>query len=101
MHDLVDVGVDDVPEGPYATVAGLVLDLLGRVPQAPGDLVAVAGRTIEVTAVDGRAITEVRISPRHDAETPTQAPVATANIDASVASDRRSEGGPGVASGAR
>jgi putative hemolysin len=63
MHDLVDVGVHDMPEGQYATVAGLVLDVLGRVPEAPGDRVTVAGRTIEVLAVDGRAITEVRIGP--------------------------------------
>jgi putative hemolysin len=63
VHDLEDVGVHDMPEGPYATVAGLVLDHLGRVPEGPGDRVTVAGRTIEVLAVDGRAITEVRISP--------------------------------------
>jgi putative hemolysin len=63
VHDLVDIGVEQVPEGPYATVAGLVLDRLGRVPQEPGDVVTVAGRTIEVLAVDGRAITEVRIGP--------------------------------------
>jgi len=59
----VDVGVTGMPEGPYATVAGLVLDLLGRVPEAPGDKVEVQGRTIEVTAVNGRAITQVRIGP--------------------------------------
>ena len=63
VHDLVDVGVTGMPEGPYATVAGLVLDLLGRVPEAPGDKVEVEGRTIEVTAVNGRAITQVRIGP--------------------------------------
>jgi putative hemolysin len=63
VHDLEDVGVDGMPEGPYATVAGLVLDVLGRVPEAPGDRVTVAGRTIEVLAVNGRAITEVRIGP--------------------------------------
>jgi putative hemolysin len=65
VHDLGDVGVE-VPEGPYATVAGLVLDRLGRVPEEPGDLVVVAGRTIEVLAVDGRAITQVRIGPEAD-----------------------------------
>jgi putative hemolysin len=70
VHDLVDVGVHRVPEGPYATVAGLVLDRLGRVPEAPGDLVTVAGRTIEVLAVDGRAITEVRIGPPGDTPPP-------------------------------
>jgi magnesium and cobalt exporter, CNNM family len=63
VHDLVDVGVEDMPDGPYATVAGLVLDLLGRVPEAPGDTVEAAGRTIEVLAVHGRAITQVRIGP--------------------------------------
>jgi putative hemolysin len=63
VHDLVDVGVDGMPEGPYATVAGLVLGLLGRVPEAPGDTVEAAGRTIEVLAVHGRAITQVRIGP--------------------------------------
>jgi len=63
VHDLEDVGVYGMPEGPYATVAGLVLDVLGRVPEAPGDRVTVAGRSIEVLAVDGRAITEVRIGP--------------------------------------
>jgi putative hemolysin len=67
IHDLVDVGVTGMPEGPYATVAGLVLDLLGRVPEAPGDRVEVEGRTIEVLAVDGRAITRVRIGPAEPA----------------------------------
>lgn len=68
VHDLVDVGVHDVPEGPYATVAGLVLDVLGRVPERPGDRVVVAGRTIEVLAVKGRAITEVRVGPPAEAD---------------------------------
>jgi len=61
VHDLVDIDVVDMPEGPYATVAGLVLDRLGRVPEAPGDIVVVGGRTIEVLAVEHRAITQVRI----------------------------------------
>jgi len=43
-----------------------VLDLLGRVPEAPGDRVSVAGRTIEVLAVESRAITQVRIGPAAD-----------------------------------
>jgi putative hemolysin len=78
VHDLEDVGVHDMPEGPYATVAGLVLDVLGRVPEAPGDRVTVAGRTIEVLAVDGRAITEVRIGPAPpDRFPPVTGPVAS------------------------
>ncbi len=78
VHDLEDVGVHDMPEGPYATVAGLVLDHLGRVPEGPGDRVTVAGRTIEVLAVDGRAITEVRIGPASpDRSPPLTGPVAS------------------------
>ena len=80
VHDLDDVGVGGMPDGPYATVAGLVLDVLGRVPEAPGDRVTVAGRTIEVLAVNGRAITEVRVGPPPDAhpELPQELPVPEA-----------------------
>src|ERR671919_825495 len=74
VHDLDDVGVGGMPDGPYATVAGLVLDVLGRVPEAPGDRVTVAGRTIEVLAVNGRAITEVRGGPPQDRAGPTEEP---------------------------
>jgi putative hemolysin len=78
VHDLEDVGVHGMPEGPYATVAGLVLDVLGRVPEAPGDRVTVGGRTVDVVAVDGRAITEVRISPPSpDHSPPLTGPVAS------------------------
>ncbi|MGA8979389.1 MAG: hemolysin family protein [Pedococcus sp.] len=66
IHDLSDVGVElDVPpSSDYATVAGLVLKLLGRVPERPGDEVHTVRWTIEVLAVARHAVTEVRISPR-------------------------------------
>jgi putative hemolysin len=66
VHDLVDLGVElaDRPEGDYATVAGLVLAVLGRIPTGPGDRVVLADWTIEVTAVAHHAITEVRLHPR-------------------------------------
>ena len=63
IHDLPDIDVYDIPDGEYATVAGLLLDQLGRIPERPGDRVEIAGRTFEVTEVAGHAITEVRISP--------------------------------------
>lgn len=65
VHDLVDLGVEitDRPEGDYATIAGLVLTALGRIPTAPGDRVAFTDWTIEVTAVAHHAITEVRLHP--------------------------------------
>jgi putative hemolysin len=61
VHDLPDIGIADVPDGPYATVAGLVIDRLGRIPDVPGDQVEIAGRLYEVRGVNGRAITEVRV----------------------------------------
>jgi putative hemolysin len=65
VHDLDDVGVRlaDRPPGEYATVAGLVLALLGRIPTGPGDVVGVDGWSAEVVAVDRRAITAVRLRP--------------------------------------
>ncbi|CAN5671757.1 hemolysin family protein [soil metagenome] len=64
IHDLPDVGVElgSVPEGSYTTIAGLVLAVLGRIPTAAGDRVDLPGCTVEVTAVNKHAITEVRLS---------------------------------------
>lgn len=65
IHDLPDVHVEltDAPPGDYATVAGLVLVALGRIPHAPGDRVELADWTIEVSAVERNTITEVRLVP--------------------------------------
>ncbi len=93
VHDLEDVGVHGMPEGPYATVAGLVLDVLGRVPEAPGDRVTVAGRTIEVLAVDGRAITEVRIGPPPPSASTNGDPVLSTRPQAEAASRHPAKGG--------
>jgi putative hemolysin len=62
IHDLADIGVE-LPAGDYATVAGLVLELLGRIPDG-GESVTVDGWTATVLAVDGRAITKVRLTRR-------------------------------------
>ncbi|MFN0025571.1 MAG: hemolysin family protein [Acidimicrobiales bacterium] len=59
VHDLVDLGVE-LPAGEYATVAGLVMERLGRVP-ALGDQVTLEGWDIEVTEVDGRAVTRLQL----------------------------------------
>ena len=63
VHDLVDLGVR-LPGGDYATVAGLVMDRLGRVP-ALGDEVRIDGWMIAVTAVEGRAVTRLLLTPAH------------------------------------
>lgn len=69
VHDLPDIGVHDAPEGPYTTVAGLVLERLGRIPDTPGDRVTIGGWRMQITAVDHRAITELRLTRVADADT--------------------------------
>ncbi|QGG95158.1 hemolysin family protein [Actinomarinicola tropica] len=70
VHDLTDLGLEDVPDGPFTTVAGLVLDQLGRLPDRPGDAVEVGDWRFEVTRIRRRAIAEVRLrrrrGERHD-----------------------------------
>ncbi|HEX7538539.1 MAG TPA: hemolysin family protein, partial [Dermatophilaceae bacterium] len=65
IHDLVDLGVHlELPDtGDYTTVAGIVLLLLGRIPEVPGDVVEVGGWSIEVLTVARHAVTQVRLRP--------------------------------------
>jgi CBS domain containing-hemolysin-like protein len=50
----------DVPEGPYETVAGLVADLLGRIP-APGDVAALPNWELRVRDVSHHRAERVRL----------------------------------------
>ena len=61
VHDLADLGIS-LPEGDYATVAGLVLDRMGRIP-GEGEAVAVDGWRLEVLDVENHAITRVKLVP--------------------------------------
>jgi len=54
------------PEGPYDTVAGLVLHQLGRIPEV-GDRIEVDGWTLRVARVDGRRIDRIVASPPRSA----------------------------------
>jgi CBS domain containing-hemolysin-like protein len=49
-----------LPEGPYDTVAGLVMDQLGRIP-VDGDRVTVAGCEIRVVSMDVRRVATVEL----------------------------------------
>lgn len=60
VHDLVDLGVQ-APPGKYTTVAGLILDQLGRIPD-PGDHIEVDGWRFEVIDATNRVINHVRLS---------------------------------------
>jgi putative hemolysin len=61
IHDLPDLGIS-LPEGPYATVAGLILDRLGHLPDR-GETIRVDGWRLEVLAVERNAITQIRLLP--------------------------------------
>ena len=63
VHDLPDINVDITDaEGDYTTIAGLVLERLGRIPTAVGDRVELTNWTIEVTGILRHTITEVRLT---------------------------------------
>ncbi len=51
-----------LPDGPYETAAGFVLQALGHLP-AIGETVQVAGARLTVTALDGRRIERLRVTP--------------------------------------
>jgi putative hemolysin len=63
VHDLIDLGID-LPDGEYTTVAGMVLDVIGRIPQEAGDVISVDGWEVTVLDVADRAITKVRMRRR-------------------------------------
>ena len=52
----------ELPEGPYETVAGYLLAVLGHLPE-DGESAEVAGRRLTVTQLDGRRIARLRVSP--------------------------------------
>jgi putative hemolysin len=55
------IGVD-LPDGPYETLAGYVMACLGHVPRL-GEAVEVDGHRLEVTELDGRRVSRVRVTP--------------------------------------
>jgi putative hemolysin len=62
VHDLEDIGVV-LPRGEYTTIAGLVLDRLGRVPEAH-EAIEIDDYRVEALEVSQNAITRVRIQRR-------------------------------------
>ncbi len=52
----------EIPRGPYATIAGYVIDALGHIPQT-GDTIDVDGHRYTVSAVDGHRVTRIVVAP--------------------------------------
>ena len=60
VHDLENIGVE-LPRGEYTTVAGLMLDRLGRVPE-PNESIEIDDYRLDAMDVTQNAITKVRIA---------------------------------------
>jgi putative hemolysin len=77
LDDFEDATGLALPDGPYETVAGYIVQQLGHVP-AVGDTANFDGHSLTVTALDGRRIARVRL---HTAEPRAQAVGATVSAE--------------------
>jgi putative hemolysin len=72
LQDFAETTGIELPRGTWDTVAGFVLERLGRLA-TPGDTVEVDGATLQVTSIDRRRIAELLVSPAetrsHDEQT--------------------------------
>jgi putative hemolysin len=62
LDDFSDETGVELPEGPYETVAGYLMAVLGHLPQV-GEMTMVGGHRLSVTEVDGRRVARVRVTP--------------------------------------
>jgi putative hemolysin len=62
LDDFADETGVELPEGPYETVAGYLMAVLGHLPQV-GEMIVVSGHRLSVTEVDGRRVARVRVTP--------------------------------------
>jgi putative hemolysin len=62
IDDFADETGVELPEGPYETVAGYLMAVLGHLPQV-GEMTMVDGHRLSVTEVDGRRVARVRVTP--------------------------------------
>ncbi|MGD9796809.1 MAG: hemolysin family protein [Acidimicrobiia bacterium] len=60
IDEIREVAGLELPDGPYETVAGFVLDRLGHIP-VPGERVVHAGWLVEVLAIERRRISRLRV----------------------------------------
>jgi putative hemolysin len=61
LDDFAEQTGIELPDGPYETVAGFLLSMLGHLPQA-GESADLDGSRLTVTELDGRRIARVKVS---------------------------------------
>jgi putative hemolysin len=91
LDEVAEVSGLELPEGPYATLAGFVMAALGRIPEL-GDEVRYDGYQLTVSSVDGRRAARVTVSRRpeghiqasHDAASHAVSPEIAAPADESI-----------------
>ncbi|MEV0380096.1 hemolysin family protein [Nonomuraea sp. NPDC050643] len=71
LNDIVTETGIRLPDGPYETLGGFVMAMLGHVP-AVGERVEFSGFELTVTELDGRRIARVRVKRRAVAESPPE-----------------------------
>ena len=74
LDDFLDSTGIHLPDGPYETVAGYVMSVLGRLPEV-GDIVAGPGCQLVVADLDGLRAARIRVrpaAPRSPAQSPTE-----------------------------
>jgi len=62
LDEVLEQTMVRLPDGPYETLAGFIMATLGHVPRV-GDAVEADGHRLEVTELDGRRVSRVRVSP--------------------------------------
>jgi putative hemolysin len=62
LDEVAEVAGLELPEGPYATLAGYVMAELGRLPRLH-DRLSYDGFDLEVVAIDGRRAARIRLTP--------------------------------------
>jgi putative hemolysin len=67
LDEIEEIAGLDLPDGPYATVAGFMMAALGRIPEV-GDIVTQQGVQLTVARMEGHRIARVRLS-RLDSDT--------------------------------
>ncbi len=73
VGDAEDLLGSRLPQGPWDTVGGLVLDVAGHVP-TPGETLEVDGLRLVVQRVQGRRVTQVRLVPQAVRDAEPEAP---------------------------